>query len=126
MNDSVRDLDDLRATLQDILSQLAKLSERVAGLEQLASLSGAESVPIAARAVESRAPATLPSTPSAASPSTLAAEAGISEEEVLAITAALAAWLGVHAHIRQIRLIRTGAWAQQGRVTIQASHRLNY
>jgi methylmalonyl-CoA carboxyltransferase large subunit len=54
----------------------------------------------------------------------VAVEAGISEEVVLAISAALAAWLGVHAHIRQIRLIRTGAWAQQGRVTIQASHRL--
>ena len=120
------DSDTLRATLEDIRSQLAKLSERVAGLEQLASMSGSESVPVAASALESQAPATIPSTPSAASPSTLAAEAGISEEEVLAITAALAAWLGVHAHIRQIRLLRTGAWAQQGRVTIQTSHRLNY
>ena len=58
--------------------------------------------------------------------SSLAAAAGISEEELLAISATLAAWLGVQAHIRQIRLIRTGAWAQQGRVTIQASHRLYY
>jgi methylmalonyl-CoA carboxyltransferase large subunit len=124
--DSVRDPDDLRATLEGILSQLAKLSERVAGLEQLASLSGAESVPVAdANPVELQAPEVLPAMPSAATP-TLAVEAGISEEEVLAITAALAAWLGVHAHIRHIRLIRTGAWAQQGRVTIQASHRLNH
>jgi methylmalonyl-CoA carboxyltransferase large subunit len=44
---------------------------------------------------------------------------------VLAISAAIAAWLGVQAHIRQIRLIRSPAWAQQGRVTIQASHRLH-
>jgi methylmalonyl-CoA carboxyltransferase large subunit len=58
--------------------------------------------------------------------SSLATAAGITEQEVLAISAAVAAWLGVHAHIRQIRLIRTGAWAQQGRVTIQASHRLHY
>ena len=27
-------------------------------------------------------------------------------------------------HIRQIRLVSTSAWAQQGRVSIQASHRL--
>ena len=48
----------------------------------------------------------------------------ISEEDVLAISAAIAAYLGVRAHIRQIRLVSTGAWAQQGRVSIQASHQL--
>jgi methylmalonyl-CoA carboxyltransferase large subunit len=118
---------DLRATLQEILSQLAHLSQRVAGLEQLASMGGSESVPAASIApIEVHFPAASPQTPAAASTSSLAAAAGISEEEVLAITAALAAWLGVQAHIRQIRLIRTGAWAQQGRVTIQASHRLNH
>ena len=51
-------------------------------------------------------------------------EEGITEDEVLAISAAVAAYLGVRAHIRQIRLLSTGAWAQQGRVSIQASHRL--
>jgi methylmalonyl-CoA carboxyltransferase large subunit len=113
--------------LQDLLSQLAALSERVAGLEQLASLSGSESVPVVPdRPAELQTPAAPPATSTEASTSALVAEAGISEEDVLAISAALAAWLGVHAHIRQIRLIRTGAWAQQGRVTIQASHRLNY
>ena len=54
---------------------------------------------------------------------TVAAE-GITEEEVLAISAAVAAYLGVRAHIKQIRLIGGNAWAQQGRVSIQASHRL--
>ena len=54
---------------------------------------------------------------------TVAAE-GITEEEVLAISAAVAAFLGVRAHIKQIRLIGGNAWAQQGRVSIQASHRL--
>lgn len=113
--------EDLRATLQQILAQLANLAERVSGLEQLASMSGAESP---SPAVSSEAAPAV----SESSPTTPPAgvEAGITEEEVLAISAALAAWLGVHAHIRQIRLIRTGAWAQQGRVTIQASHRLNY
>jgi methylmalonyl-CoA carboxyltransferase 12S subunit len=111
--------DNIRATLQDISAQLAKLTQRVSGLEELASMGGAESAPAA---IGSELPQRPPEAPPATS--SVAAEAGISEGELLAITAALAAWLGVHAHIRQIRLIRTGAWAQQGRVTIQASHRL--
>ncbi len=119
MSDAVPNAHNVSATLQDILSQLANLSERVAGLEQLATMSGAETGPVA---TSSLVEAPAPSNPS--DTSSVAAAAGISEEEVLAISAALAAWLGVHAHIRQIRLIRTGAWAQQGRVTIQASHRL--
>ncbi len=52
------------------------------------------------------------------------APAAITEEELLAISAAVGAYLGVRAHIRQIRLVSTSAWAQQGRVSIQASHRL--
>ncbi len=49
----------------------------------------------------------------------------ITEEEMIAISAALAAYLGVRVRIRQIRLIHTDAWAQQGRVSIQASHILH-
>ena len=41
------------------------------------------------------------------------------------ISAAIAAFVGKKAHIRQIRLIGSAAWAQQGRVTIQASHALS-
>ena len=108
---------ELRALLQDLRQQLASLSERVAGLEKLAS-------PAAASAVVAKAKA--PAAVVAAEPKpAIAVEAGITEEEVLAISAALAAWLGVHAHIRQIRLIRSGAWAQQGRASIQASHGLH-
>ena len=45
--------------------------------------------------------------------------------EVLAvISAALAAYLGVKPHIRQVTLLGGASWAQQGRVTIQASHAL--
>ena len=113
--------DNLRATLQDISAQLAKLAHRVTGLEELASMGGAESAPTR---IAPESPSHPPESPAVTS--SVAIEAGISEVELLAITAALAAWLGVHAHIRQIRLIRTGAWAQQGRVTIQASHRLNH
>jgi len=49
---------------------------------------------------------------------------GITDEEVLAISAAVGAYLGVRAHIRQIRLVSGKAWAQEGRAWIQASHRL--
>ena len=39
-----------------------------------------------------------------------------------AISAALAAYLGVRLRVRRIRLIGSRAWALQGRVNIQASH----
>jgi methylmalonyl-CoA carboxyltransferase 12S subunit len=41
-------------------------------------------------------------------------------ETVMAISAALAAYLGKKPHIRAIRLLGSEAWAQQGRATIQA------
>ena len=110
--------DDLRSTLQDILVQVANLAHRVSGLEELVSMGGGESAPTAAAHDIAPRATEEPSTTSS-----VATAAGISEEELLVVSAAIAAWLGVHAHIRQIRLIRTGAWAQQGRVTIQASHR---
>ncbi len=50
-------------------------------------------------------------------------EEEISEETLIAISAAVAAFLGKRAHIRQIRLMSSPAWAQQGRVSIMASHR---
>jgi len=123
MNGSVpnSDAEALRATLEEIRSQLAALAERVNGLEKLVS-------PVAPQsATAAKAPTPEPAVSNApATNSSVAAAAGISEEEILAISAALAAWLGVQPHIRQIRLIRTSAWAQQGRVTIQASHGLHY
>jgi methylmalonyl-CoA carboxyltransferase large subunit len=48
----------------------------------------------------------------------------ISEETMLVIAAAVAAYLGERAHIRVVRLVPSHAWAQQGRVSIQASHQL--
>ncbi len=104
---------EIEATLHEILSQMKDLSERVARIEK------AVPAPVPVARVAPPAPA-----PVAASP--VAVEAGISEEELIAISAAIAAYLGVRAHIRQIRVIHSPAWAQQGRVTVQASHRLNY
>jgi len=100
--------------IRDIRSQLAALAERVARLE------GADSaVGPAAAAPPAEEPARAPE-----AVETPAGPAPIGEEELVAISAALAAYFGVRVHVRQIRLITSPAWAQQGRVSIQASHRL--
>jgi methylmalonyl-CoA carboxyltransferase large subunit len=44
---------------------------------------------------------------------------------VLVIAAAVAAFVGKRAHVRQIRLLGSASWAEHGRVTIQASHVLS-
>jgi methylmalonyl-CoA carboxyltransferase large subunit len=54
-----------------------------------------------------------------------AVSAEIGEETLLAISAAVAAFLGVRARIRQVRVVHSSAWAQVGRVGAHASHRLN-
>ena len=69
------------------------------------------------------APAPPPSPPQEATVKEGKPEA-LSEEILLVLSAAVAAFLGKKAHIRQVRLLDTGAWSQQGRVTIQASHNL--
>jgi methylmalonyl-CoA carboxyltransferase 12S subunit len=95
-------LADVLKALASIQNELTKLGERVAALESAAHAK----------------PATAPSPPPAQPES-------LSDELVLIIGAAIAAFLGKKAHIRGIRLLDSAAWAQQGRVTIQASHALN-
>ena len=51
-----------------------------------------------------------------------ATPAAPSEEDMLAISAAVAAFLGVRARIRQVRLVHSSAWAQVGRMGTHASH----
>ena len=48
----------------------------------------------------------------------------IPAEILLIISAAVAAFLGERGHIKAIRLVGSSRWAQEGRVSIQASHRL--
>ena len=43
-------------------------------------------------------------------------------DTILAISAAVAAYLGVRAHIRQVRLIQSTTWGQIGRLNVHASH----
>lgn len=51
-----------------------------------------------------------------------AAPVPVSEEDMIAISAAVAAFLGVRARIRQVRLVHSSAWAQVGRMGSHASH----
>jgi methylmalonyl-CoA carboxyltransferase 12S subunit len=98
---------ELASVIEDLRRQVAMLSARVTELQPAAPVPPAAATePVAAaREVETHS--------------------GITQEELLAISGALAAYLGVRVHIRQVRLISTHAWAQQGRATIQASHRLH-
>jgi methylmalonyl-CoA carboxyltransferase large subunit len=80
-------------------NEITELRQRVEKLEALLA---------ATRAVPEAAPA--------------ASKQGISSEIVMAISAAVAAYLGKRATIRQIRLTSSNAWSAIGRATIQASH----
>ena len=104
---------DLAEVLERIQAQLSALSERVESLEAAASMPPAakETLPVPA-AAEPEPPPQPP-------------KPEITEEELIAISAALAAYLGVRIRIKQIRLLSSHAWAQQGRVSIQASHYLH-
>ncbi len=99
MDDSVTG--ELPTPIEDLRGQLALLAERVAHLEASRVVVPSPGVPTAPRAD------------------------ALSKELLVVISAAVAAFLGEHAHLRQVRLISTNLWAQQGRASVQASHRLN-
>jgi len=107
MAQNVKTFEDLQAMLEETQAQLAALAGRVERLEADAKIQP----PAAAAAVESAPKPAVPPAP---------AKHEITEEEVLAISAALGAYLGVRVHIRQIRLLSSSAWAQQGRVLVHA------
>jgi methylmalonyl-CoA carboxyltransferase 12S subunit len=104
---------DLAEILERVQTQLAALSARVEKLESAGSqpLVAEETQPV--QEAPQPAPQPAPEKPE------------IAEEELIAISAALAAYLGVRVRIKQIRLLSSHAWAQQGRVSIQASHILH-
>jgi methylmalonyl-CoA carboxyltransferase large subunit len=104
---------DLLVILEQVQAQLAALAERVERLEAGGSIQNPTASAITAPVTAEPAPAQKPAKPE------------ITEEEILAISAALGAYLGVRVRIRQIRLLSSPAWAQQGRATIQASHKLH-
>lgn len=99
--------DKLLAVIDELRAEVRSLAARVAELEAREAVAG---------------------TPTTAAPSTtppVAPADTVSEEEMLAISAAIAAFLGVRAKIRQVRLVHSATWAQVGRVHIQASHRVH-
>jgi methylmalonyl-CoA carboxyltransferase large subunit len=100
------DMARLTETLEALRREVARLGERVLALEKVAGAKGV-----------------APPGPAAAAAPAPAAEV-LSEELLLVIGAAVAAYLGKKAPIRQIRLLSSAGWAQQGRLTIQASHAL--
>ena len=102
---------NLAEILEKVQAQLAALSERVERLETDSAKQPAGSKSHAVPVMKEAPPAEPVKTK-------------ITEEELLAISAALAAYLGVRVHIKQIRLLSSHAWAQEGRVSIQASHNL--
>jgi methylmalonyl-CoA carboxyltransferase large subunit len=111
------EVNDIAKALADLTAQVTALSERLARLETAAA-----AAPPAPAAEAKAAPA--PAAEAKVAPAAPAAPE-LSEEELLAVSAALGAFFGVRMRIRQIRLVSSQAWAQVGRVSIQASHRLH-
>jgi methylmalonyl-CoA carboxyltransferase large subunit len=105
----------------DLLARIAELEERIARLE--AARDAAVTNLVAAALPLLPVPAVAPPGPAAAPAGPPDAHEAITEETLAVIAAAVAAFLGERAHIRQVRLVASEAWAQQGRVSVMASHR---
>jgi methylmalonyl-CoA carboxyltransferase large subunit len=102
-------LKGLQEELDALRQHLLALTEKIAELDGAAAAAPSHSVEIDAE----DKPAAPPEPEE------------LSEEILLALSAAVAAYLGKRARIRTVRLLGSSQWAQQGRVSIQASHRLN-
>jgi methylmalonyl-CoA carboxyltransferase large subunit len=102
-----------QVTLQSLSQEVAALRAHLAALaEKLEELEAAAAA-APSHAVELPAEEPAP------------VQEAISEETLAAISAAIAAYLGKRPRIRAIRLVSSPTWAQQGRVSIQASHRIS-
>jgi methylmalonyl-CoA carboxyltransferase large subunit len=101
-------------TIEQLRAEIAELAARVDALEGAVGQKTSKS----ADGMQAAAPPP-------AQPAPEPKPEGIPEDVLAAISACVAAYLGERVHIRQIRLVASTAWAQQGRVYIQASHRLH-
>jgi methylmalonyl-CoA carboxyltransferase large subunit len=108
------DSSGLAEALESLRHEVSRLHERIVALEAAGGLSRQGAAVVAA-----------PAASSVAAPAPAPVPQSLSEEVVLTISAAIAAFLGKKPHIRQIRLIGSALWAQEGRLTIQASHALS-
>lgn len=111
-------VEGFQQALEALTAQLATMGARLEKLEAVRSAASATASTTAAKPVAQAAQAG-----SATEPGKEADE--FSEELLLVLSAAVAAYLGKRPHIRAIRLHGSSAWAQQGRVFVQASHQLN-
>jgi methylmalonyl-CoA carboxyltransferase 12S subunit len=102
-------------TAERLLARIAELEERVARLEAARDAAVSRLVaPVIARPAAPAVPAPAPPP---------APRVEVTEEILVVISASVAAFLGERAHVRQVRLVASEAWAQQGRVSVMASHR---
>jgi methylmalonyl-CoA carboxyltransferase 12S subunit len=106
-------MQDFAEVLEKIQAQLTALSERVEQLEAAGPKQPAVAATIPVPVMLETAPQLAP------------LKEEITEEELIVISAALGAYLGVRIRIKQIRLLSSHAWALQGRASIQASHYLH-
>lgn len=107
----MNDQDHLLAVIEALRGEVRSLGARVGDLEaRLTDLAPSAATAAPTQAMQATTPAP---------------QGDISEEELLALSAAIAAFLGVRAKIRHVRLVHSPTWAQVGRVHIQASHRVH-
>jgi len=110
------------ARIEALLERLAQLEERVRSLE--AERGAAIGAAAAFAPPAAILPAAAPGTPAQRTEVVADSVRGeITPDILLVISAAVAAFLGERAHVRQVRLLASPAWAQQGRVSVMASHR---
>lgn len=118
----VTDETTLAEAVRALRAEVAHLAERIAALEtadgRRTAVEPSAVAPAPPTGTDTGAGAVAP----VAEPRPAVEE--IDEEILLVISAAIAAFCGKKPFIRQIRLISSSAWAQQGRLGIQASHAL--
>ena len=99
---------ETRALVAEMRAEIAALTQRVQALDAVREELNALKLQVSALE-QSAAKAAAAPTP-------------VTEEDMIAISAAVAAFLGVRARIRQVRLVHSSAWAQVGRMGTHASH----
>src|SRR5581483_7928533 len=110
MESEVNNAKQIMEAVETLRREVAALSERMTAFEKM--LPGNSS---------SAPPFKVVPAPRLAEPRPVES---FSVELIAALSAAIAAYLGVKPRIRQIRLLGSAPWVQQGRATIQASHTL--
>lgn len=107
---AVKDQTSLHEAVSALREELARLADRISALEAAGT-----GPAVAAAPKRAAAPVPAPAPTPAPVPE-------ISEELLLVISSAVAAFLGKKPYIRQVRLVTSPTWTHQGRVGVQTSH----